>query len=88
MQKLSGSLAGAEYGSAGVATPSPVGSLLASTADLAVAPDRTVLLVWTNGPTDRRGSTGVAWRTPGRRFGGRFRPARDGLNTLDQLRCG
>ena len=58
--------------------PQVVSATMASTAHLAVAPDRTVLLVWTNGPMDPRGSTGVAWRTPGHGFGGRrmlHRPA-------------
>jgi hypothetical protein len=52
-------------------SPQVVSATMASSADLAVAPDRTVLLVWTNGPMDRRGSTGVAWRTPPHRFGER-----------------
>jgi hypothetical protein len=44
--------------------------------ELAVSPDRRVLLVWTNLSDTGPGSTGVAWREPGRAFTASTRLAR------------
>jgi hypothetical protein len=53
------------------ATPQLIARRDAFGPQLAVSPDRRVLLVWTNVSALGPGSTGIAWRTPGHRFAGR-----------------